>query len=44
MKNKKKKKIENQGIKQVEVLKALEPEENQELKSIEGLFQTEVAN
>ena len=31
--------IEDQGIKQVEALKALKPEENQELKSIEGLLQ-----
>ena len=30
--------IENHGIKQVVVLKSLNPEENQELKSIEGLF------
>ena len=30
--------IEDQAIKQVEALKALKPEENQNLKSIEGLF------
>ena len=30
--------IEDQGIKQVKVLKALKPEENQELESIEELF------
>ena len=30
--------IEDEGIKQVEALKALKPEENQELESIEGLF------
>ena len=30
--------IEDQGIKQVEALKALKPEENQELESIEGRF------
>ena len=30
--------IEDQGIKQVETLKALKPEENQELASIKGLF------
>ena len=30
--------IADQGIKQVEALKALKPEENQELQSIEGLF------
>ena len=30
--------LEEQGAKQVEALKALKPEENQELKSIEGLF------
>ena len=30
--------IEDQGIKQIEVLKALKPEQNQELKSIEGIF------
>ena len=30
--------MENQGIKQVKDLKALKPEENQELESIEGLF------
>ena len=30
--------IEDQGIKQVEALKTLNPEENQELKSIKGLF------
>ena len=32
------KRIEDQGIKQVEALKSLKPEENQELESIEGLF------
>ena len=41
--------IEYQGIKQVEALKALKPEENQELEPIEGLFpknkrNTEVKN
>ena len=30
--------IEDQGIKQVEALKALKPEENQELESIEKNF------
>ena len=30
--------IEDQGIKQVEALKALKSEENQELESIEGFF------
>ena len=30
--------IEGQGIKQVEALKTLKPEENQQLESIEGLF------
>ena len=30
--------IEDQGIKQVEALKALKPEENQELESIEKKF------
>ena len=30
--------IEDQGIKQVEVLKAFRPEENQELETTEGLF------
>ena len=30
--------IEEQGIKQVEALKALKPEENQGLETIEGLF------
>ena len=30
--------IEDQGIKQVEALKALKPEENQELETIEMLF------
>ena len=33
-----------QGIKQVEALKALKPEENQELESIEGLFPKKVRN
>ena len=32
------KNIEDQGIKQVEALKALKPEENQELESIEKFF------
>ena len=35
---KQRKTIEDQVIKQVEALKALKPEENQNLKSIEGLF------
>ena len=35
---KQRKKIEDQGIKQVEAWKALKSEENQELESIEGLF------
>ena len=30
--------IEDQGIKQVEALKAFRPEENQELETTEGLF------
>ena len=30
--------MEDQGIKQVEALKSLKSEENQELESIEGLF------
>ena len=30
--------IEDQGIKQVEALKAFQPEEDEELQSIEGLF------
>ena len=30
--------IEDQGIKQVEALKLLKPEQNQELESIEGPF------
>ena len=34
--------IEDQGIKQVEALKALKPEENQKLKSSEGLFPKEM--
>ena len=33
--------IEYQGIKQVEVLKALKPAENWELETTEGLFQKE---
>ena len=36
--------IEDQGIKQVEALKALKPEENQELESIEGLFLNKIKN
>ena len=37
--------IEDQGIKQVEVLKALKPEENkQDIKSIDGIFQKEEEN
>ena len=48
---KKKKKNEDQGIKQFEalnalkpeqVLKALKPEKNQELESMEGLFQKNI--
>ena len=39
LKNKTNKKmIEDQGIKQVEALKAFRPEENQELETTEGLF------
>ena len=34
--------IEDQGIKQVEVLKVLKPEETEELKSIEELFPDEM--
>ena len=34
--------IEDQGIKQVEALKALKPDENWELKSVEGLFPKEM--
>ena len=34
--------IEDQGIKQVEPLKALKPDENWELKSVEGLFPKEM--
>ena len=34
--------IEGQGIKHVEALKVLKPEENQELKSTEGLFPKEM--
>ena len=37
--------IEDQGIKQVEALKALKPEENkQDIKSIDGIFQKEEEN
>ena len=36
--------IEDQGIKQVEALKALKPVENQELESIEGLFPKKIRN
>ena len=36
--------IEDQGIKQVEALKALKPEENQELESIAGLFPKQMRN
>ena len=36
--------IEEQGIKQVEALKALKPEENQELETIEGLFPKKIRN
>ena len=36
--------IENQGIKQIEALKALKPDENKELESIEGLFQKKMKN
>ena len=36
--------IEDQGIKQVEALEALRPEENQELESIEGLFPKNMRN
>ena len=32
------KKIKDQGIKQVDALKALKPEDNPELKSSEGIF------
>ena len=35
---------EDQGIKQVEALKALKPEENQELETIEGLFLKKIRN
>ena len=35
---------EDQEIKQVEALKALNPEENQELESIEGLFSKKMRN
>ena len=35
---------ENQGIKQVEALKALRPEENQILESIEGVFTKKIKN
>ena len=30
--------IQDQGIKQIEILKAFEPEDNQGLESIEGIF------
>ena len=36
--------IEDQVIKQVEALKALKPEENQELESIKGLFPIKMKN
>ena len=37
--------IEDQGIKQVEALKALKPEENkQDIKSIDGIFQKKEEN
>ena len=36
--------IEDQGIKQIEALKALKPVENQELESIEGLFPKKIRN
>ena len=36
--------IEDQGIKQVEALKALKPEESQELESTEGLFPKKMRN
>ena len=36
--------VEDQGIKQVEPLKALEPEENQELESTEGFFWKKMKN
>ena len=36
--------IEDKGIKQVEALKALKPEENQELDTNEGLFQKNMRN
>ena len=38
------KRIEDQGIKQVEVLKALKPEENQVLELIERLFPQKIRN
>ena len=36
--------IQGQGIKQVQPLKALKPEENEELESIEGLFPKRMRN
>ena len=39
-----KKTIEEQGEKQVKVLNYLKPEKNQELESIEGLFQKTIRN
>ena len=36
--------IQDQEIKKVEALKALKPEENEELKSIEGLFLKNMRN
>ena len=36
--------IEDQGIKQVEAIKALKPEENQKLESIEGAFPNKTKN
>ena len=36
--------IEDQGVKQVEALKALKPVENQELESFEGLFPKHMRN
>ena len=35
---------EDQGIKQVEDLKALKPDENQELETIKGLFPKKIRN
>ena len=44
MKNKQTNTTEDQGIKQVEALEALKLEENQDLKSIEGIFPKEMRN